>query len=118
MIRDLQKSLDVRRIASILIYILVCVGVGFAAFALIHQHASNHRVPSAFGYEYLVVFLPFLAVLISFPFWPLIIYSISKILFRNAQLRLISPAILAVSVLSFGVSLLVTGLFFTWARQQ
>ena len=115
---DQQKGSATRRTASKLIYTLVCVGVGYAAFALVHQHVTTHRVPSAFGLEYLVVFLPFLIASASFPFWPFIIYSISRILSRAEKTWLISPAILVASVVSYVVALSATGFFFTWARQQ
>lgn len=118
MIPDHKKSSATGNIVAILLYTFVCAGIGYFAFTLIGRHVSTHRVPSAFGYEYLVIFLPFLAALISFLFWPLIIYAISRLLFRMNQLRLISPAVLALSAGAYGVLLLVTGFFFTWARQQ
>ncbi len=118
MIHDQQRSSIMRSTASVVIYTLVCTGVGYAAFALVHQHVTTHRVPSAFGLEYLIVFLPFLVAAASFPFLPFIAYSLSKLLFRAAQNRLISPAILAASVIFYGVALTATGFFFTWARQQ
>jgi hypothetical protein len=101
-----------------LIYTLTCGGIGFAAFTLIHQHVTTHRVPSAFGLEYLVVLLPFLVASVSFPFLPLITYIISNFTFRSAQFRLVSSPILTASVLAYSLGLAATGFFFTWARQQ
>ena len=118
MIRNQHKSSAARTIGSILIYILTCGGVVFAAFTLIHQHVTTHRVPSAFGLEYLVVLLPFLVASVSFPFLPLIIYTISNLAFRTAQFRLVSLPILAASFLAYSLALAATGFFFTWARQQ
>lgn len=118
MIRDHHKSSVKGKIVSILLYILICAVIGYFAFTLLDRHVSTHRVPSAFGYEYLAVLLPFLAALISFPFWPLIIYAISRFLFNVNQLRMMSPSVLAFSTMAYGAFLLVTGFFFAWARQQ
>ena len=118
MTTDQKRSLATGRILPILLYTLSCVGIGYLAFTLIDRHVSSHRVPSAFGLEYLVVLLPFLASLLSFPLWPPIICDVLKFLFRANQLRLTSPLVLATSAGAYGVLLLGTGFFFTWARQQ
>ena len=115
---DHKKSSTTGKIVPITLYTLICAGIGYLAFTLIDRHVSAHRVPGAFGYEYLVLLLPFLAAFISFPFLPLIVCTMSRLLFRMNQLRFRSPVVLALSTGAYGILLLVTGFFFTWARQQ
>jgi|GEM_PF-4945697 len=118
MIREVEKSSVRRKVGETILYVIACGGIGYFALVLMNGHVSTHPVPSAFGYEYLVVLIPFLIAFATFPFWPLIVYAISRGLFRLDRTHLISLPVLVPSTIAYGVSLLVTGIFFTWARQQ